>query len=585
MFVREHTPRNARVPTLEASNQVQINDLVQRNRALEQAIKNLEDQLNSEQRRAKEALTEIQEQLRREQREWREGCDALISCHRLAHLRTLSDLETVKTKVLQEQEVTREEKEQRLQRDIRILKFQAREGELEDRIAELEDEKEDILAKCGEVIVTLRRELSVLAIERKTMSAQMLALKKEKDQIQDELSQLREGHATLRTSAESSTIKLERVELQFEGARTKNTELERFIDELKRTNDGLQRQLEKWQTLETKGVTEIEAVRKQKMELEVKLSTLQDRTQRQVAEKEKELERMTKREEKMKEIVQQWQGEAEEEKIAREKTGTALTDAYKRIKLLEMELRASSIKSDEGYVTTHSVKPNQSKKNPSAGAHNASVADLPSSSGKAARKPKTTLSPVVEAEMDEVSDASTVRAAPGRPSNKSKKTSTIDKGKAKAISVEPEIDDPDRSAPKSKRRRKISSDNDEDNVEVDPRPVKKAKERTRVDVVDTKGKSRRGTRQTGSKVKNRNSPDATAEDEDSGTEQAPAKKMRKINIFSKPAEPTFAFMGDDIGIGLDIPTTLSPVKGTTGIPNRSTSASVMSKLSKTFSKR
>jgi hypothetical protein len=184
MFVREHTPRNARVPTLEASNQVQINDLVQRNRALEQAIKNLEDQLNSEQRRAKEALTEIQEQLRREQREWREGCDALISCHRLAHLRTLSDLETVKTKVLQEQEVTREEKEQRLQRDIRILKFQAREGELEDRIAELEDEKEDILAKCGEVIVTLRRELSVLAIERKTMSAQMLALKKEKDQIQ-----------------------------------------------------------------------------------------------------------------------------------------------------------------------------------------------------------------------------------------------------------------------------------------------------------------------------------------------------------------------------------------------------------------
>jgi hypothetical protein len=193
-------------------------------------------------------------------------------------------------------------------------------------------------------------------------------------------------------------------------------------------------------------------------------------------------------------------------------------------------------------VTTHSVKPNQSKKNPSAGAHNASVADLPSSSGKAARKPKTTLSPVVEAEMDEVSDASTVRAAPGRPSNKSKKTSTIDKGKAKAISVEPEIDDPDRSAPKSKRRRKISSDNDEDNVEVDPRPVKKAKERTRVDVVDTKGKSRRGTRQTGSKVKNRHSPDATAEDEDSGTEQAPAKKMRKINIFSKPAEPTFAFM-------------------------------------------
>ena len=94
--------------------------------------------------------------------------------------------------------------------------------------------------------------------------------------------------------------------LQLEGARTKNTELERFIDELKRTNAELQRQLEKWQTLETKGNGEMEAIRRQKMELEVKLSTLQDRSQRQVAEKEKELEKMAKRDEKMKEIVQQW---------------------------------------------------------------------------------------------------------------------------------------------------------------------------------------------------------------------------------------------------------------------------------------
>lgn len=50
----------------------------------------------------------------------------------------------------------------------------------------------------------------------------------------------------------------------------------------------------------------MEAIRRQKMELEVKLSTLQDRSQRQVAEKEKELEKMAKRDEKMKEIVQQW---------------------------------------------------------------------------------------------------------------------------------------------------------------------------------------------------------------------------------------------------------------------------------------
>jgi len=125
--------------------------------------------------------------------------------------------------------------------------------------------------------------------------------------LKDKLSQLRQDHVTLQTSAESSILKLERVTLQLEGAQTKNTELERSIDELKRKNAELQRQLEKWQTLDAKGNGEMEAIRKQKMELEVKLSSLQDRSQRQVAEKEKELERISKRNEKMKDIAQQWQ--------------------------------------------------------------------------------------------------------------------------------------------------------------------------------------------------------------------------------------------------------------------------------------
>ena len=181
MFVREHTPRNARVPTLEASNQVQIDDLVQRNRALEQANKNLEGQLHTEQRRNKEVLAEIQEQLHRERQESREGCDVLISCHRLVNLRTLSDLETVKTKFLQEQEVTRQEKQQRLQRDTQILNFQIREGDLEDTISRLKHETGDILARCGAVIVGLRRRLST---ENKTRLAQMSALENEKDEIQ-----------------------------------------------------------------------------------------------------------------------------------------------------------------------------------------------------------------------------------------------------------------------------------------------------------------------------------------------------------------------------------------------------------------
>jgi hypothetical protein len=212
-------------------------------------------------------------------------------------------------------------------------------------------------------------------------------------------------------------------------------------------------------------------------------------------------------------------------------------------------------KSDEGYVTTHSVKPDNKKSRPpnqskKVSGANASVADLPSTSRNPAGKPKDKLSPVLEGEIDEVSDTPTPRAVSGQRSKerKSKKASKNDKGKAKALSVESETDVEldQRRAPKGKRRRKISSDDDDDEVEVEvePHPVKKAKERTRGDVVDTKVKGRRGTRQTDGEVTNRNGTDVTVNDVDSETEQAPAKKKRKINIniFPKPAEPTFAFM-------------------------------------------
>ena len=248
--------------------------------------------------------------------------------------------------------------------------------------------------------------------------------------------------------------------------------------------------------------------------------------------------------------------------------GNSLTEARKRIKQLEVELKAtngvSSIyyveralshafkkreKSDEGYVTTHSVKPGSKRSRPPNQSKEVSGANA-STSRNATGKPKNKLSPVLEGEIDEVSETPIPpRAASGQRSKerKPKKTSKNDKGKAKAVSVESETDEEpgQRRAPKGKRQRKISSDDDDDDeVEVEPHPVKKAKERTKGDVVGTKVKGRRGTRQTDGEATNRNSTDATANDVDSETEQAPAKKKRKINIniFPKPAEPTFAFM-------------------------------------------
>lgn len=129
-------------PSLETSNQAQIDDLVQRNRTLEHTVRKLSDQVALEVKRSKEAAGTIQEQWQQEQREWREGCDVLQSCHRIVQLRNTVELENERMTVLKELEAVRKEKLKRLQRDFRITMFQAKEAELEQRILELGEEKE-----------------------------------------------------------------------------------------------------------------------------------------------------------------------------------------------------------------------------------------------------------------------------------------------------------------------------------------------------------------------------------------------------------------------------------------------------------
>ncbi|KAF8626980.1 hypothetical protein AX15_004573 [Amanita polypyramis BW_CC] len=611
MLRRDNTPLSTRVPTLETSAQAQIDDLVQRNRALEQTNKKLTDQLTSEQRRAKNAVADIQKQLHREQREWREGCDVLVSSHRLAHLRTVAELETAKRKVLQEEKDTRLEKVQRLQRDIRILMFQIREGELEDRIAELEEEREDTIARYEQAMANLRRKLSTLAAERKAKAARILALGEENDQIQDKVSQLRQEYTTLQTSAETNATKLERTTLQLKGAQVKNTELEHIIDELKRSNVELRRQLEKWQDLETKGNGEMETLRRQKIELEAKVSNLQDRLQKQVGERDKELEKLGKREEKMKDLVAQWKDEAEEHRSQTEKADEALAEARKRIRQLENELKtiSSSRNGDDRCASDQPTKPSgersrspsQSKKAKRSRPDGAaSTSDTQGSSQKTGRrKPKNKLSPVSEA--GEVSDAPPQKAerASKEPNRPRKASKSKPKASPKQSETEDDQDQDDQegtlATSKGKRRRKASSDDDND-IEVlenRPSPAKKAKN-TKGKVSDEPAKGRKVAQRTkhdmkdGTRKNAKNDAQATeADDGSSEPEQAPlAKKKRKINIFSNPAEPTFAFMGNDVDLGLNIPTTLSPVKEVAGIPSRSTSASVMSRaVSRGFLKR
>jgi predicted nucleic acid-binding Zn-ribbon protein len=125
--------------------------------------------------------------------------------------------------------------------------------------------------------------------------------------IQDKLSRLREQHARSDASAEMLTSKLERTILQLDGAQTKNSDLERANEALKRTSGEIQRQLAKWQNLETKGDQEVETLRKRRIELEVQVKELETRVEKNGALSAAALEKEQRRVEKLKRGVADWQ--------------------------------------------------------------------------------------------------------------------------------------------------------------------------------------------------------------------------------------------------------------------------------------
>ena len=156
-------------PSLEASNQAQIEDLVQRNRTIEHTNKRLSEQLTREMSRSKEALETMRQEWVGKRQEWHQASTDLLSLCRIDQKRVEVELERERSNALQEMKFTRDEKLLRLQRDFRIKLFQIREEELERKIEELEAEKRrnksssDLIvrkleAKCAESLIQLREE-------------------------------------------------------------------------------------------------------------------------------------------------------------------------------------------------------------------------------------------------------------------------------------------------------------------------------------------------------------------------------------------------------------------------------------------
>lgn len=188
-------PSSAPYEAMAVSQQTHIDDLVQKNRTLDHVAKKLKDELNLEQTRSKEAAKAIKAQWQAESAEWREGCDSLQACHRIAHLRTVVELDKERLALVKEKDVARQERIAVLQRDYRITMFQIRESDLEGRIEELEDELEELRAQTEEsthAIVAqyqdaaekLRLKSAQFAAEAARKTMELAATEKEKDRIE-----------------------------------------------------------------------------------------------------------------------------------------------------------------------------------------------------------------------------------------------------------------------------------------------------------------------------------------------------------------------------------------------------------------
>ena len=86
---------------------------------------------------------------------------------------------------------------------------------------------------------------------------------------------MRQNEPVLSAKIATLTTKLDRATLQVETSQSAQDEMSRIKTDLETANSNMKSQLDKWQTLENKGGEEAEVMRKQKIELEIKVKTIE----------------------------------------------------------------------------------------------------------------------------------------------------------------------------------------------------------------------------------------------------------------------------------------------------------------------
>ncbi|KAF5367584.1 hypothetical protein D9758_003712 [Tetrapyrgos nigripes] len=593
--------RRGTTPSLEASQRTHIDDLVQRNRTLEHTIKKLKEELNLEKSRSKNAINDIHAKWNKDKEEWRDGCDILQTLNRIEQLRLQVQLEKERSSVLHERDATRQERIQVLRRDAVLTTFKINEEELATKIEDLEQELVDANMQHEEDMRLLRIKNNELSARLQAQGAKLQTDEEEIDSRDAEISNLHKVLAEQQAAAQSNAAKLERATLQLDGERTKNAELQRTYDELRRTNQDLSRQLDKWQSLETKGGEEVEALRKQKVDLEIQFQALQNQSKKREEDHARQLEREKQKIEKLKANVDNWTAHSESLK-------KDIKTYEKTIAKLERELEKSRSELEAEHARVRSPQKRKQSPPPDPETSEDEVAyeimqvapSSPVASGSR-NKSRTSRAASRTGRKPDDKEHSEAEEAPPKSTNKGK-------GKAKAT----DSDNEQTQRPRSKASRTArTKDKKLNEVEAElvhesgsePEPVAKPKSRARhtpddqpkrtgakrkkPEASDDETGPPKAARKPASRtasVQSVTTIDADVDDASvSSLTKKPVSKKRKINIFAQQNSLPSLDFGNQNGLGLNIPTQLSPVREE-DVP-RATASSGFSRITSAFGRR
>jgi chromosome segregation ATPase len=153
-----------------ASQKAHINELVQKTRNLDDTIERLQDQLSNS-----------RDEWQSERKEWADGCDTLLACHRIAHLRTNVLLAQERVALEHERDLTRRERVAVIQRDYNLILFKAREKELELEADKLKEELRGAADGNVALVAELREKLAEGMRELKEKAALLRDAEKARD--------------------------------------------------------------------------------------------------------------------------------------------------------------------------------------------------------------------------------------------------------------------------------------------------------------------------------------------------------------------------------------------------------------------